>query len=110
MNLLRQSLWRLLAINLAIGASAAILMLGGLFVLNPYELRTLILGDRTPALAVGLLLFGFLITFGSVAMGTAIMAIGRDDGDGGKAQFAPVRLGAAGSAFSKSPPRQAKRS
>jgi hypothetical protein len=81
-SVLRQPLLRLLAINLAIGAAAAVLLLGGLIALNPDRLRDLILADRSPLTALGLLLFGFLITFGSVAMGTAIMAIGRGDDNG----------------------------
>jgi hypothetical protein len=84
MSLFRQPLFRLLAINLAIGLSAAVLLLGGLFALNPDGLRDLILADRSPATAAGLLLFGFLVTFGSVAMGTAVMSIGYGDSGGGK--------------------------
>jgi hypothetical protein len=81
MTLLGQPLFRLLAINLAIGVSVAVLMLCGLLVLNPGGLRDLIAADREGAVAVVLLLGGFIITFGSVAMGTAIMALGgRDNG------------------------------
>ena len=83
-NFLREPLFRLLAINLAIGVSAAVLLLGGLLALNPHGLRDLIVADRAPLVPVLLLLFGFVVTFGSVAMGTAIMAIGRaEDGQGG---------------------------
>lgn len=91
---LRQPLLRLLAINLAIGVCVASLMLAGLLALNPGGLRTLILADHTPGAAFGLLLFGFLITFGSAAMGSAIMALGRkpppDEPRGGKLQRTPV--------------------
>jgi hypothetical protein len=73
---LRNPLLRLLAVNLAIGIAAAVLMLGGLFALNPHGLRDLILADNSGAAAAGLLFFGLVITFGSVAMGTAIMALG----------------------------------
>ena len=76
MPLIRQPLLRLLAINLAIGVSMAVLMVGGLLALNPLNLRHLIFADRDAAAALGLLLFGFLITFGSAAMGTAVMALG----------------------------------
>ena len=62
----------------------------GLLALNPHGLRDLILADRSPATAIGLLLFGLFITFGSTAMGTAIMALGGladsgagDSGSGG---------------------------
>ena len=74
---LRQPLWRLLAINLVSGIAVAVLLVGGLLALNPGHLRDLIVADINGAAAIALLLFGFVITFGSTAMGTAIMAIGR---------------------------------
>lgn len=87
-DLARQPLIRLLVINCAAGVGAALLMLGGLLALNPGNLRALIFADRMGAVALGLLLFGLVVTFGSVAMGTAIMALGReherDSGKGGK--------------------------
>jgi len=93
-----QPLLRLLAVNLAIGVCIAALMLGGLLAMNPGGLRHLILADRAPAAALGLLAFGFLITFGSAAMGTAIMALGHKPPEepraprGGKPQRVPVRV------------------
>ena len=72
-----QPLWRLLAINLASGIAVAILLVGGLLTLNPAHLRELILADIHGVATIALLLFGFVVTFGSTAMGTAIMAIGR---------------------------------
>ena len=75
-------LTRLLAINLGIGALLAVFLVGGLLVLNPGGLRDLIMADRAPLVPIGLLLGGFVITLGSTAMGTAIMAMGvgeRDD-------------------------------
>src|SRR5450631_1259628 len=77
----QQPLLRLLAINLAAGVTVAALLLGGLLALNPFGLRDLIFADRTPATALGLLLFGFIVTFGSTAMGTAIMAMGKSSED-----------------------------
>ncbi|MCG2631319.1 hypothetical protein L6654_32290 [Bradyrhizobium sp. WYCCWR 13023] len=85
-SLLRVPLLRLLAINLAIGACAAVLLVGGLLWLNPGHLRELIFADRAPGIGLVLLLASFVITFGSAAMGSAIMAQGRkpdDDGGGG---------------------------
>ena len=78
---LRVPLFRLLAINLAIGVALATLVVGGLLALNPGGLRHLIFADASPGTALGLLLFGFVVTFGSTAMGTAIMAMGRADDD-----------------------------
>ncbi|MGY8633431.1 hypothetical protein RAD15_13210 [Bradyrhizobium sp. 14AA] len=80
--LLRIPLFRLLAVNLAIGACAAILLVGGLLWLNPGHLRELIVADRSPGVALLLLLGSFLITFGSTAMGSAIMAQGRKEKSG----------------------------
>jgi hypothetical protein len=94
MRLFRLPLIRLLAVNLAIGAAIAALMLGGLMALNPGNLRDLILADRNGTAALVLLGFGLVVTFGSVAMGTAVMALGRKSrqstGNGGTA--APVRV------------------
>jgi hypothetical protein len=78
---LRVPLFRLLAINLAAGMAVAALLVGGLLVLNPFGLRDLIFADNSPGTALGLLLFGFVVTFGSAAMGTAIMAVGQPQGD-----------------------------
>lgn len=69
-------LTRLLAINLGIGVALAMVLVGGLLVLNPGGLRDLILADRSPLVPIGLLLGGFIVTLGSTAMGTAIMAMG----------------------------------
>ena len=70
-SFLRVPLFRLLAINLAAGVTMATL------VVDPGGLRHLIFADASPGTALGLLLFGFVVTFGSAAMGTAIMAMGR---------------------------------
>jgi hypothetical protein len=66
---LRVPLFRLLAINLAAGIAVAALLVGGLLALNPFGLRDLIFADNSPATALGPLLFGFVVTFGSAAMG-----------------------------------------
>src|SRR5579863_6313091 len=60
----RVPLFRLLAINLGIGLSIAALLVGGLLWLDPGGLRHLILADRSPGVALGLLIFGFIVTFG----------------------------------------------
>ncbi len=78
---LRVPLFRLLAINLAAGIAVAALLVGGLLVLDPFGLRHLIFADNSPGTALGLLLFGFVVTFGSAAMGTAIMAMGMPPAD-----------------------------
>jgi hypothetical protein len=74
-------LFRLLAINLAIGTALAVFLVGGLLWLDPGGLRHLIYTDRSPGVALGLLLFGFMVTLGSTAMGSAIMALGRREVD-----------------------------
>ena len=91
-RLLRIPLFRLLAINLAIGTCAASLLVGGLLWLNPGHLRDLILADRSPGIGLALLLASFVITFGSAAMGSAIMAQGRKPDDGGDGGGSTSRL------------------
>lgn len=76
-SIIRDPLYRLLLVNLAAGLTAALLLCGGLLLINPGRLRDLILSDQSPEIAFLLLLFGFAITFGSAAMGTAIMTIGK---------------------------------
>ena len=95
---LRVPLFRLLAINLAAGTAVAALLVGVLLTLNPFGLRHLIFADNSPGTALGLLLFGFVVTFGSAAMGTAIMAMGRrpvDDAGprGGRPRLVAQELG-----------------
>ena len=96
-KLLRTPLFRLLAINLGIGTSLAVFLVGGLLWINPGGLRHLIFTDRSPGVALGLLLFGFIVTFGSTAMGSAIMAMGRretdSDGPHGGRRLVAQRLG-----------------
>src|SRR5512144_2210795 len=96
-NFLRVPLFRLLAINLAAGVTLATLVVGGLLALNPGGLRHLIFADSSPGTALGLLLFGFVVTFGSTAMGTAIMAAGKpppssDGPRGGKGHLVPQEI------------------
>jgi len=90
-GLLRMPLFRLLAINLALGLGMAVLLVGGLLALDPGGLRHLVFSDRSPGVALGLLLASFFVTFGSTAMGTAIMALGqRETEDRGPRGGTPV--------------------
>jgi hypothetical protein len=68
-------LLRLLAINCAAGIAIAMLALGGLLVLHD-QLRNLIFSDHSPVVALALLGGGFVVTFASVVMGSAIMRLG----------------------------------
>jgi hypothetical protein len=70
-------LLRLLAVNLLSGVIVAALAVGGVLLVHP-TLRRLILQDDASPVALVLLAAGFIITFGSWVMGTAIMRIGRD--------------------------------
>jgi len=72
-------LLRLLAVNCAAGIAIALLALGGLLVVD-VPLRELILRDQSPFVALALLGGGFIITFGSAVMGTAVMRLGGEPG------------------------------
>lgn len=93
-RLLQVPLFRLLAINLALGFGMAVVLVGGLLLLDPWGLRHLIFADHSPGVAIGLLLGSFFVTFGSTAMGTAIMALGRGDDEDGPSggTRAPARV------------------
>lgn len=87
-HLLSNHLFRLLAINLAIGGSVAAMLVAGLLFTDAQGIGTLILNTQSPVIAVILLFGGFFITFASVAMGCAIMLLphgdeGEDDRGGG---------------------------
>ncbi|MEQ1711857.1 MAG: hypothetical protein ABL908_10695 [Hyphomicrobium sp.] len=73
---------RFLALNLGVGvglgiAFAALIVLG-----NVGELKTLIAGAENPWLAIFLLYFMCALTFGSLAMGVAVMSMPYDEQPG----------------------------
>jgi hypothetical protein len=68
-------LLRLLGVNCAAGVAVALLAVGGLLALNS-QLRDLIFSDQSPGVALALLSGGFIVTFASAAIGSAIMGLG----------------------------------
>ena len=68
-------LLRLLGVNCAAGIAVAMLAVGGLLALHD-QLRALIFADHSPGVALALLSGGFIVTFASVMMGSAIMQLG----------------------------------
>jgi hypothetical protein len=75
----RNPLLRLLAINCLAGMFVAVLMVGGLLWTDTAQLWTLISTTQDPVTPIVLLGFGLMLTLGSVAMGTAIMALPYED-------------------------------
>ena len=88
----------------------AALFVGGLLALNSSNLRDLILANSSPGTALGMLLFGFVVTFGSTAMGTAIMAMGQPEKEDDRTRGPPrlvaqrVRDGSRRAALPRSAP------
>ena len=70
-------LLRLLGVNCAAGVAVAMLAVGGLLALND-RLRDLIFSDQSPGVALALLSGGFIVTFASVVMASAIMGMGEE--------------------------------
>ncbi len=62
------------------GVLGGLLAGGGVLAFDVGGLGALILGSQSPGLALFMLFFGFSITFGSVAVGAALIQIGTDDG------------------------------
>jgi hypothetical protein len=61
------------------GILAGWTVVGLLLITDLGRLGTLVLGAEQPWLPLGMLLAGFAVTFGSVAMGAAIMSLGRPE-------------------------------
>ena len=76
------SLVRFLLINAGIGALVAVGVVAALIFSDAHALGRLIQGDESPVVAVVMLIFGFVITLGSAAMGAAIMGLPYGDSDG----------------------------
>lgn len=74
----RHALLRFMLAHCLVGIAAGWGFVVGLLALDIGGLAGLIFGSDEPALALALLLFGTAITFGSVAMGGAIMNLGGD--------------------------------
>ncbi|WP_417668051.1 hypothetical protein [Roseibium sp.] len=86
-------LFRLLAINGAIGVFVSCLFLLAVFALNIGNLRVLVAKADDPVLPVIMLAFGLVITLTSVVMGTAIMMLkSADDGDRGTREKSRLAL------------------
>jgi hypothetical protein len=109
----RDPLHRLLFINGLCGAFLALAFVAALFIFNVAGLADLLGSEGQPALVVGLMAFGFIITFSSLMMGSAIMMQSdRDDdhGDGDSGHGArtprPLRPAMAKASAAKSSARK----
>jgi hypothetical protein len=72
-------LLRFLAVNCAIGVVAGWTLLALLILTDTAGLATLIWNSDSPALPLAMLAGGFAITFGSAAMGAAVMMLRNGD-------------------------------
>ena len=73
-------LLRLLAVNCAIGIFAGWTLLAALFLTDTAGLATLIRASDSPFVPVAMLAAGFAVTFGSAAMGVAVMQLRNGSG------------------------------
>ena len=91
-------LFRLLAINGAVGVLVSLLVFAGLLISNVAGLRDLIANAEDPVVPVVLLGFGLIITLGSAVMGTAIMSLPSDEDTGSgrrdriEGELIPIRV------------------
>ncbi len=70
---------RFLALNLGVGVGLGIAFAALIVMGNVGELKTLIAGAENPWLAIFLLYFMCALTFGSLAMGAAVMSMPYDE-------------------------------
>ncbi len=75
-------LHRLLAVNVALGVLAALIVVAAILALDTGSLRTLMLRDPGGALALALLATGFAVTAAGAMIGGAVMSLGDEPGGG----------------------------
>jgi hypothetical protein len=81
---------RLILVNALFGAVLGLAFAIALILLNAQGLGQLLRGSDHGLVAFALLASGFMVTFGSVAAGTAIMQIGADSANGGGPRGRPA--------------------
>ncbi len=74
-------LFKLLLTGLLQGAVLGWSVLAVLLVFNFFGMKDMVFGSSDKYLALFLLAFGFLVTFGSITMGLAVMLMPYDDDD-----------------------------
>ena len=77
--LLRIPLFRLLFINLLLGVGLAIAFVVALLWLDPAGIGSLLVKDHSPIVAFIVLAGSFIVTFGSLMMGSAIMLLPKEE-------------------------------
>jgi hypothetical protein len=75
-------LFKLLARNCIMGIAAGWTTLALLILSNTAHIGDIVLASANPVLPIGVLAVGFAITFGSIAMGVAIMTLPYDKDPG----------------------------
>ena len=70
----------LVAVNCAIGIFAGWTLLAELFLTDTAGLATLIRASESPVVPIAMLAAGFAVTFGSAAMGVAVMQLRNGSG------------------------------
>ncbi len=74
----RYALVKYLATHCALGIAVGWALAATMVLTGVANLRALIAGADEPLVAVGMLAGAFAVTFGSLAMGTAVMMLGRE--------------------------------
>lgn len=93
MEFFRAPLVKFLAVHLAVGIGAGWTVLGLLFWIDVGGMRSLIVNSGDTFVAVAMLAIFFALTFGSLAMGTGIMGLGRGPSAGDNPRREPPRGG-----------------
>ncbi|MGF1561090.1 MAG: hypothetical protein ACFB3T_02795 [Geminicoccaceae bacterium] len=84
-------LW-FLARHCAAGVLLGLVLVGAILALDVAHLGTLVFSGSHTIVALALLIAGFGVTFGSLAMGTAIFLLPYDDPDAGAKKKATIAL------------------
>ena len=92
---MRNSLARYLFRNALAGAAIGVLVVAAILALDIGRVGTLLFGGADTVVGLILLVWFFGLTFASVAMGSAIMALGRDRSGPDRGGRAPAGIGPA---------------
>jgi hypothetical protein len=109
MEFFRAPLVKFLAVHLAVGIGAGWTVLGLMFWIDVGGMRSLIVNSGDTVVAVAMLAIFFALTFGSLAMGTGIMGLGRGPSAEHNPRREPPRGGLQRAAAVANSPRKSQR-
>jgi hypothetical protein len=79
LNVHERKILEFLGVHLLGGVAAALVFGGAILAMDIGHIRTLALQSANPVLALVVLFWGLIVTFGGLGMGMGIMSLSKDD-------------------------------